>query len=94
MAALKEALGSDNVYFQPPETMKLSYPCIVFSETRPKVVFANNELYRDMKAFRVIYMDSLPTSDVPDKIKRIRYSSLEQIYKSGNLNHYAFTIYS
>lgn len=94
MAKLQTALGSDQVYFQPPESRKLTYPCIVFSETRPNVRFANNDIYRDMKAFKVTYMDALPTSAVPDAIKRIRYSSLEQIYKSGNLNHYVFTIYS
>ena len=27
--ALIELLGSNNVYFQPPESIKIDYPCIV-----------------------------------------------------------------
>ena len=35
---LCSVLGSRNVYFQPPETIKLTYPCIIYS----KYVFVMN----------------------------------------------------
>ena len=30
---LEEVLGSKQVYFQPPESLKLKYPCIVYSRS-------------------------------------------------------------
>lgn len=31
---LREILDSDNVYFQPPESLKMNYPAIVYSRER------------------------------------------------------------
>ena len=30
-AILHEVLGSDNVYYQPPESVKMKYPAIVYT---------------------------------------------------------------
>ena len=39
---LKEILGSDNVYFQPPESYKMEYPCIVYERSALTTRFADN----------------------------------------------------
>ena len=33
-AKLEELLGSRNVYYQPPETLKIEYPAIIYSKSR------------------------------------------------------------
>ena len=35
---LCEILGSRNVYFQPPESVKMKYPAIVYERTEIKIV--------------------------------------------------------
>jgi len=39
---LVEALGSRNVYFQPPESVQLTYPCIVYERSRADSKFGDN----------------------------------------------------
>ena len=42
---LCEILGSRNVYFQPPESVKMKYPAIVYERTEIKNRFANDAVY-------------------------------------------------
>ena len=54
-------LGSRNVYFQPPESVKLKYPCIVYSR-----VGADTE-YADDKVYTMTYQYTIQTISVdPD----------------------------
>ena len=39
---LVEILGTDHVYFQPPENFKLEYPAIVYSRKQISNRFADN----------------------------------------------------
>ena len=41
-AQLEEMLGSRNVYYQPPESVKLEYPAIVYAKKEIKSTFAND----------------------------------------------------
>ena len=41
--------GKKNVYFQPPSSVKMNYPCIVYSLSRISVKKANNKLYGFIK---------------------------------------------
>ena len=43
--ALCKVLGSRNVYFQPPEDIKMNYPAIEYSRASIDNTFANNDVY-------------------------------------------------
>ena len=43
---LEQILGSRNVYFQPPESIKLNYPAIVYKRSNIQNTFADNEVYK------------------------------------------------
>ena len=36
--SLIEALGTKSVYFQPPESVKLVYPCIIYEESKGRAI--------------------------------------------------------
>lgn len=91
--ALTNVLGSKNVYFQPPESVKLSYPCIVYEEVKGKDIRADDRLYLYRKAYSLVYIDKNPDSDVPDKIRVLSLCDSGRPYKADNLNHWPFTIY-
>ena len=46
---LEEILGSRNVYFQPPESVKMNYPAIVYSLDDIENSFANDGVYSSKK---------------------------------------------
>lgn len=90
---LVSILGSNNVYFQPPENVKINFPCIVYSLDRISKRPADDEGYIFNRRYQVLYIDRDPDSDVLDRLARYPMSSFSRYYVSDNLNHYAFTIY-
>jgi hypothetical protein len=60
---LEELIGSRNVYFQPPENVKLSYPCIIYSRGNiGKTQFADDIPYLHKTRYMVIVIDANPDS--------------------------------
>ena len=39
---LIKMLGTNNVYYQPPESIKMKYPAIVYSKSNIRSTFAND----------------------------------------------------
>lgn len=90
---LEEILCSKCVYFQPPSSVKLSYPCIVYSLADMDVKRANNNLYLNKKCYTVTVIDEDPDSDIPDRIIELPLCSFDRFYPADNLNHWVFTLY-
>ena len=90
---LESIKGVSKVYFQPPETVKMSYPCIVYSLDADKGLHANNSLYFLRKRYMLTVIDKNPDSIIPDAVRGLAYCDFERSYKKDNLNHWVFTIY-
>lgn len=86
-------MGSRNVYYQPPPTLQMKYPAIVYSRSDIKNIFANDSVYKQDNAYSLTVIDKNPDTDIPDKISRLPKCSLDRAFKSDNLNHYVFTLY-
>ena len=86
-------LGSRNVYFQPPASVKMQYPAIVYSRKNIETTFANNGIYKSMTAYEAILIDKKPDSEYIESIMRLPYCSYDRHYEADNLNHDVFTIY-
>jgi len=69
---LVEILGSNNVYFQPPPTIQLVYPCIIYKRDDVDVKHANNETYSYTKRYQVTVIDRDPDSEIPDRVLTLR----------------------
>lgn len=93
-SALENILDSDHVYFQPPATIKMSYPAIVYSLDNDLHLRANNELYYHKKRYSVTVIDKNPDTTIPDSLLyAFEYCSFDRHFKADNLNHYVLTIY-
>ena len=90
---LCEALGSRNVYFQPPESIKMKYPAIVYFRDDIDNSFANDSVYMQSLAYSVTVIDSDPDSEIVAKVSRLPRCQYDRHYKADNLNHDMFTIY-
>lgn len=89
-----ELLGTRNVYFQPPSSVKMSYPAIVYnlSGTRPKR--ADNDLYLLRKRYSITVIDKDPDADWETRIPNaFEYCSFDRPYAADNLNHWQFSLY-
>lgn len=90
---LVEILGSRLVYFQPPETVRIAYPCIIYSLDRIDMKYANDKPYFSRKRYNITIIDKDPDSELPDKIKSLPLCSFNRFYTATNLNHWVFTLY-
>lgn len=86
-------LGSSNVYFQPPENLKLKYPCIMYKRGKEYTIFADNKLYMDKKRYIVTVIDYDPDSIILDKIKNLPMCTHDTHYTSDGLNHDVYILY-
>ena len=92
-AKFEEILGSSNVYFQPPESIKLNYPCILYELSGADTLRADDILYGSKRRYTVTLIDPDPDSEYIDKILALQYCVLDRPYKAEDLNHYVFTLY-
>lgn len=91
---LEAVLGSRNVYFQPPETIKMKYPAIVYALGGMHIRKADNTNYISGKNYTVTLIHNDPDNTIMDKIlNSFEYSSFDRSYQSDNLYHYVFEIY-
>ena len=86
-------LGSRNVYFQPPESIKMQYPAIVYSLYDIDNQFANNNSYMHSKKYSVTLMDKDPDSLIIDRLMSMPTCRFDRSYTQDNINHTAFVIY-
>jgi hypothetical protein len=90
---LESILGSSNVYFQPPTSLKMSYPAIVYELSNIDNDFANDEVYNQRREYKLTVIDKNPDSEYIEVIARLPKCRFDRHYKSNNLNHYVFTLY-
>lgn len=90
---LKDILGSGNVYFQPPETLKMNYPAIVYERYDIPVLNADNEKYLRNCKYRVTVIDSSPDSLIVDKLSKLKYAKFNRHFATNGLNHDVFLVY-
>lgn len=89
---LENLLGTRNVYFQPPPSLKMKYPCIVYEKARLNTQFADNKPYKIDKVYYVTCIDDDPDSELPDKLANFPLSVHQRYYVSDNLYHNQFRI--
>lgn len=90
---LTEFLGNDHVYYQPPENLKMVYPCIRYTKDDIDLTYADNTQYLNKKRYSITYIDKLPDNEIIDKLLSLPLSSYDRHYTYDNLNHDVITLY-
>lgn len=79
-------------YFQPPENLKLTYPCIIYSLNDVNVVYASDGPYIELLNFEIIYITKDP---LPKELQTLVYvlnRSCGRTYVADNLHHFVFNV--
>ena len=90
---LEKILGSDNVYFQPPESIKMSYPAFVYYLYDTDVIKADDTSFHIWDHYRVQYISRDPDNDMRNKILAFPYCSYFGRSNMDNLYHDNFDLY-
>lgn len=93
-ARLEEILGSRQVYFQPPASVQLVYPCVVYKIGNGDAKHANNMLYNYTYSYDITFIYKRPNLEIIEQMQReFQMCRLSSTYCSDNLNHYVFNLY-
>ena len=91
---LEAILGSNHVYFQPPESLKLKYPCIVYERSTGDTKYADNNPFSFIPRYELTFITQDPDSETINdlayglqSIRHIRH------FKASNLNHDVFELF-
>ena len=82
-----------NVYYQPPSSYRIAYPCIVYSLLNIETKFADNIPYAHQKQYSLTVIDNDPDSTIVDKVADLPGCSFDRPYMADNLYHWVFTIH-
>lgn len=86
-------LGSDNVYFQPPPTVQMNYPCIVYHRDYELKNHADDKPYKKRMRYSVTVIDRDPDSPIPNKISDLPMCTFDRFYTAHNLNHDVYKLF-
>lgn len=90
---LVNILGSNNVYFQPPPSVKMVYPCIMYKRDYAETTFSGNKPYFWQTRYLVTVVDKNPDSEIPDKIAALPMCLFDRFYTADNLNHNVYKLF-
>jgi len=92
---LQSILGNDGkAYFQPPENLKLKYPCIVFERTNALITYADNNPYQVTKRYTVTLITKSADNDkYLDQLLQLPMCTFDRQFITDNLVHDVFNIY-
>lgn len=91
-AALEDILGTRHVYFQPPASVKIGMPAIVYSRSNIENTYADNAVYRQENQYELTVIDKDTDSDIVRKVSQLPKCRFNRHYVADNLNHDVFTI--
>lgn len=91
-AKLVDILDSEHVYYQPPETVKMHYPCIVYEHSYDRIAHADDLPYKTDSVYTVTSISRNPEDQTPERIGMLRGASFDRHFVADNLHHYVYRI--
>lgn len=96
-AALQSLLetvpGIGKVYFQPPATVQMVYPCIIFEQAPEWSVHADNRPYAHKDRYTLTVIDRDAESKIPGYISKLPLCAQNRIFTNDNLYHWVYSLY-
>ena len=93
-ARLRRILGSDHLYFEPPASKTMTYPCIRYSRSRIDTRHADNKVYLGKQRYEIVAIYYDVDSDLADKIlyneEDLTFTH-DRHYVADGLHHDVFT---
>lgn len=90
---LRTTLGSDNVYFQPPASVKMKYPAIRYEVENIDKRNADNNTYFAQREYTLTLIAKDPDIDAVEKLIMLPICRFDRYYSADNLHHWAFSVY-
>lgn len=93
-AMLRNTVGPVcSVYFQPPESIRISYPCLIYFLGGLYTKHADDKPYSQIPYWDMTYITRDPDDENILKLANLPQCAMGRPYTSENLYHYSYIIY-
>ena len=90
---IREKTGIRWTYFNPPSSVHMKYPCIVYERDDIEPVYADNSVYGLHYRYQLTVIDLDPDNEYVEKVALLPQCRFNRHFVSDNLSHDVFTIY-
>lgn len=91
---LLEVFGNNRVYYQPPESVKLTYPCLIYQKSSTFGRYANDKRYMGRDRYDITIISRDPDNGYAERLmEHFQYCSFSRRYVSDNLYHDALDLF-
>lgn len=84
---------AERVYFDPPDTLQMVYPCITYTRDKMKTKYAGDKPYSIRHGYQVTVIDRNPDSDIVKAVSALPMCTYSSGFITENLHHDVFSIY-
>lgn len=92
-AEFERILGTRNVYFQPPSSLVMKYPAIVYHIAKMDAQYANNKKYARLARYQVTTIQADPDGILLMDIFNMPKCTHVRHFAVDGLNHDIFDLY-
>lgn len=85
-------LGSDNVYYNPPESLKMKFPCIVYNRSYIEPIHADNIKYLDYTTYKITLVSKDPDHPAVRLIMDLPMVKYSNNFTSNGYYHNVFIL--
>lgn len=82
-----------HVWFQPPSSVYLTYPCIIFNLSGKDTIHADNIKYRTLNKYMVTVIGHDPDFPLLAELEELPYCSFDRQFSIDGLYHTTYTLY-
>lgn len=88
------SLGAKKTLFQPPPSVQLEYPAIIYTIKSTYTTNADNKVYTGHRFYQIELIDPDPDTPLIDALLN-KFSMIKHVnnFKTSNLNHNVFDLY-
>lgn len=80
------------VYYDPPESVKLRFPCIIYTHQGITTTYADNLPYTQFSVYQVMSVSRSADDPLVAELSRTPGFSFDRHYVSDNLHHNVFDV--
>lgn len=84
---LVDIMGSNNVYYNPPEAQKLNIPCIVYNLSYIEQIHADNYKYLDYTTYKITVVSKSVDHPAIREILKLPMTKFSSRFTSNGLYH-------
>lgn len=91
--AFDPILNAPAVYFQPPSSVQMVYPCIRYKKDGGRIRHANNDPYHVWQKYLITVIDPNPDSTIPADVMKLSGVSYVTDYTANGLHNTQLSVY-